>query len=163
MFECLGGFQCRQHLLRIREEGKPEADRTPEEWDFGFARTDNFVGSPRKLPGRNLPSTNGLHPSATLLRMVSSHKSMKYGLSHCMTWTSAFFVPWNLSSLHCWKRPWASWCGKNSGGADTRYGHFPLLDPQGQERRRDRTFISASLRVRLFSRASRLPDAPRHI
>eukprot|EP00439_Symbiodinium_sp_Y106_P085855 s62_g30.t1 len=83
MFECLGGFQCRQHLLRFREEGKPEADRTPEEWDFGFARTGNFVGSPRKLPGSNLPSTNGLNPSATLLRMVSSHKSMKYGLSHC--------------------------------------------------------------------------------
>lgn len=36
LFECLGGFQCRQHVLRIREEGKPEADRTPEEWDYGF-------------------------------------------------------------------------------------------------------------------------------
>ena len=36
MFERLGGFQCRQHSIRPAEEGKPEAERTQEEWDFGF-------------------------------------------------------------------------------------------------------------------------------
>ena len=36
MFEKLGGFQCRHHIIRAAEEGKPEVDRSQEEWDFGF-------------------------------------------------------------------------------------------------------------------------------
>ena len=36
VFERLGGFQCRQHVFRTSEEGKPENERSQEEWDFGF-------------------------------------------------------------------------------------------------------------------------------
>ncbi|CAE7467314.1 unnamed protein product [Symbiodinium sp. CCMP2592] len=36
VFERLGGFQCRQHVFRQSEEGKPESERSQEEWDFGF-------------------------------------------------------------------------------------------------------------------------------
>lgn len=32
----MGGFQRRNHVLRTREEGKPEKERSPDEWDFGF-------------------------------------------------------------------------------------------------------------------------------
>ena len=39
VFEHLGGFQCRNHVFRAHEEGKPEVERTQEEWDFGF----NFI------------------------------------------------------------------------------------------------------------------------
>lgn len=36
MFAHMGGFQCRHHVLRSHEEGKPEKERKPDEWDFGF-------------------------------------------------------------------------------------------------------------------------------
>ncbi|CAE7228352.1 unnamed protein product [Symbiodinium microadriaticum] len=36
LFEQMGGFQCRHHVLRTEEEGKPEQERSLEEWDFGF-------------------------------------------------------------------------------------------------------------------------------
>ena len=36
MFEKLGGFQCRHHIIHAAEEGKPEVDRSQEERDFGF-------------------------------------------------------------------------------------------------------------------------------
>ena len=36
IFDHLGGFQCRQHMLRNQEDGKPEKERRPDEWDFGF-------------------------------------------------------------------------------------------------------------------------------
>lgn len=36
IFDHLGGFQCRQHVLRSREDGQPEKERRPDEWDFGF-------------------------------------------------------------------------------------------------------------------------------
>ena len=36
IFEHLGGFQCRFHVLRSQEEGRPEPSRSAEEWDFGF-------------------------------------------------------------------------------------------------------------------------------
>ena len=36
IFEQLGGFQCRHHVLRTEEEGKPKQERSLEEWDFGF-------------------------------------------------------------------------------------------------------------------------------
>ena len=36
IFEHLGGFQCRNHVLRSQEEGRPEHSRSAEEWDFGF-------------------------------------------------------------------------------------------------------------------------------
>ncbi|CAE6955611.1 unnamed protein product [Symbiodinium sp. CCMP2592] len=36
LFELLGGFQCRHHVLRTEEEGKPEQERSLEEWDFGL-------------------------------------------------------------------------------------------------------------------------------
>ena len=35
-FENIGGFQCRNHVFRTHDEGKPENDRTEEEWDAGF-------------------------------------------------------------------------------------------------------------------------------
>eukprot|EP00438_Fugacium_kawagutii_P012958 Skav206848 [mRNA] locus=scaffold3577:158736:160658:- [translate_table: standard] len=36
IFEHMGGFQCRNHVLRSHEDGKPEKERSVEEWDFGF-------------------------------------------------------------------------------------------------------------------------------
>ena len=36
IFERLGGFQCRQHVFRMVEDGKPKAERSEEEWDAGF-------------------------------------------------------------------------------------------------------------------------------
>ena len=36
LFEHFGGFQCRQHVLRSHEDGKPEKERSMEEWAFGF-------------------------------------------------------------------------------------------------------------------------------
>ena len=41
IYECLGGFQCRQHIFRMVEKGKPENERLKEEWDAGF----NFIES----------------------------------------------------------------------------------------------------------------------
>ena len=40
VFENLGGFQCRHHIMRSVEEGKPEQERSQEEWDFGFDHID---------------------------------------------------------------------------------------------------------------------------
>ena len=36
IFNKMGGFQCRNHVLRTHEEGRPEKERSPDEWDFGF-------------------------------------------------------------------------------------------------------------------------------
>ena len=36
LFELLGGFQCRHHVLRTEEEEKSEQERSLGEWDFGF-------------------------------------------------------------------------------------------------------------------------------
>ena len=36
LFEQMGGFQCRHHVLRTQEEGKAEQERSIEEWDRGF-------------------------------------------------------------------------------------------------------------------------------
>lgn len=36
IFEHLGGFQIRNHVLRSHEDGKPEKERSAEEWEFGF-------------------------------------------------------------------------------------------------------------------------------
>ncbi len=36
IFEHLGGFQCRNHILRAHEDGKPEKEKSQEEWEFGF-------------------------------------------------------------------------------------------------------------------------------
>ena len=36
LFQALGGFQCRHHELRSHEEGKPDVERSEEEWNVGF-------------------------------------------------------------------------------------------------------------------------------
>ena len=36
IFENLGGHQCRNHVLRSHEEGKPDAEKSEAEWNFGF-------------------------------------------------------------------------------------------------------------------------------
>ena len=36
IFVSIGGFQCRNHVLRSHKEGKPEKERQPEDCDFGF-------------------------------------------------------------------------------------------------------------------------------
>ena len=36
LHQLLGGFQCRHHVLRTEEEGKPEQEKGFEQWDFGF-------------------------------------------------------------------------------------------------------------------------------
>ena len=36
IFEHLGGFQCRNHILRAHADGKPEKEKSQEEWEFGF-------------------------------------------------------------------------------------------------------------------------------
>lgn len=41
IFAKLGGYQWRHHVLRTREEGRPEKERSQDEWDFGFDFIEN--------------------------------------------------------------------------------------------------------------------------
>ena len=36
VFEHPGGLPCRHHILRSSEDGKPDAERTEDEWNYGF-------------------------------------------------------------------------------------------------------------------------------
>ena len=42
IFEQLGGFQCRHHDLRNKEDGRPDVERTEEEWNRGFDFIEEF-------------------------------------------------------------------------------------------------------------------------
>ncbi|CAJ1387968.1 unnamed protein product [Effrenium voratum] len=42
IFEHMRGFQCRNHVLRSQEEGKPENDKTEDEWNSGFDFIEEF-------------------------------------------------------------------------------------------------------------------------
>ena len=156
MFERLGGFQCRQHSLRPAEEGKPEAERTQEEWDFGF----DFIEKQgprdhtrnRQLRWVTIQTTSKDSPiyrwHPTLVEKSLRNLSMDGVLAQVHTeWPLTLYdldvrVLRALAPLFISVSEKADACRKMH-----RYGTFSIPHQADREDRRDRALVSSSVRV----------------